>query len=119
MPLTVDESGDVRIVRVSEARLTYPTLSAFFNEVKALVEGGARKLVIDLATVTYIDSAAIGCLMDIHRLLQEKSGAVKLCSLQPRVETMIKMTGVNKIVDLVPDEEQGMAAFSGRRSTSR
>jgi len=119
MQLQMEDKGDVTLVHVQEAKLTYPVLSSFFSEVRQRVEAGARKMLIDLSAVSYIDSASIGCLMDIHRLLQEKSGAVKLCSLQPRVETMIKMTGVNKIVDLVPDEEQGMAAFSGRRSTPR
>jgi len=36
--------------------------------------------------------------MDVHRLLQEKGGALRLSGLQPRVETMISMTGVHKIV---------------------
>ena len=53
-------------------------LSTFFSEVRQQVEAGSRKMVIDLSAVSYIDSASIGCLMDIHRLLQEKSGAVKL-----------------------------------------
>ena len=47
------------------------------------MEGGTRKLVIDLQAVTYIDSASIGCLMDIHRLLQEKerrAQALRACS---------------------------------------
>jgi hypothetical protein len=29
---------------------------------------------------------------------------------------MISMTGVNKIIELVPDESEGIAAFSARRS---
>ena len=94
MQLQVEERGDIRIVRVQVAKLTYPTLSPFFAEVRQLVEGGTRKLVIDLQSVTYVDSASIGCLMDIYRLMQERSGAVKLSGVQPRVETMISMTGV-------------------------
>jgi anti-anti-sigma factor len=119
MQLQMEDKGDVTLVHVQEAKLTYPVLSSFFSEVRQRVEAGARKMLIDLSAVSYIDSASIGCLMDIHRLLQEKSGAVKLCSLQPRVQTMISMTGVNKIIELVPDEEQGMAAFAARRSTPR
>jgi anti-sigma B factor antagonist len=111
MQLAVQESGDVRIVRVGESRLTYPTLSAFFTEVRQIVDGGARKLLIDLSAVTYIDSAAIGCLMDIHRLLQDKSGVLRLCAPQPRVETMISMTGVHKIIGLHRDEKDALGAF--------
>ena len=120
MQLAVEENGDVRIVRVREAKLTYPALSSFFAEVRQLVEEkGARKLLIDLQAVTYIDSASIGCLMDIHRLLQDKSGAVKLSGLQPRVETMLSMTGVHKIVDIHREEDGALAAFGVRRGKGK
>ena len=67
-----------------------------------LREPDKQPVLIDLGAVSYIDSASIGCLMDIHRLLQDKAGAVKLSGLQPRVETMISMTGVHKIIDIHP-----------------
>ena len=111
MQLAFDTRGDVTVVRVQEAKLTYPVLSSFFSEVQQRVEGGARKLVIDLQAVGYLDSASIGCLMDVHRLLQEKGGALRLSGLQPRVETMISMTGVHKIVPLHRDEEEALAGF--------
>lgn len=119
MELVVDEKGDVRVVRVRETKLTYPVLSAFFAEVRQLVEGGARKLVIDLSAVSYIDSASIGCLMDIHRLLQEKAGAVRLAGLQPRVETMISMTGVHKIVNIHRDVDDAVLAFAPRKGRGK
>ena len=53
-------------------------LSAFFSEVRQRVEGGARLMVMDLAAVSYLDSASIGCLMDVHRLLQEQGGTLRL-----------------------------------------
>jgi anti-sigma B factor antagonist len=115
MELALEEIGDVRIVRVKEAKLTYPVLSSFFAEVRQVIEGGARKVLIDLGAVTYIDSASIGCLMDIHRLLQDKTGVVKLAGLQPRVETMISMTGVHKIIDIHREEADALAAFQARK----
>jgi len=119
MQLQIEDRGDVTLVHVQEAKLTYPVLSAFFSEVRQRVEAGARKMLIDLSAVSYIDSASIGCLMDIHRLLQEKTGAVKLCGLQPRVETMISMTGVHKIIDLFREEADAIAAFAPRRGAPR
>ena len=119
MQLEVDEKADVRIVRVKEAKLTYPNLSAFFAEVRQLVEEGTRKLIIDLASVTYIDSASIGCLMDIYRLMQDKGGAVKLSGVQPRVETMISMTGVHKIVGIHREESSALASFGKGRKKGK
>jgi anti-sigma B factor antagonist len=112
MQLLVESNGDVRILRVKEPKLTYPTLSSFLAEVRRLVEEGTRKLVIDLQAVTYVDSASIGCLMDVRRLLTEQGGLLKLSGLQPRVETMISMTGVNKIIDIHREEAQALAAFA-------
>ena len=111
MQLQIEERGDVTLVHVQEAKLTYPVLSAFFSEVRQRVEAGSRKMVIDLSAVSYIDSASIGCLMDIHRLLQEKAGAVNLAGLQPRVETMISMTGVHKIIDIHREEADAVESF--------
>jgi anti-anti-sigma factor len=119
MQLAVEERGDVRIVRVQEAKLTYPVLSSFFSEVRQLVDGGARKVVIDLGAVSYIDSASIGCLMDIHRLLQEKTGAVKLAGLQPRVETMISMTGVHKIIDIRREVAEALSSFGAKKARGK
>lgn len=112
MELVKEQKGAVHIVRVREAKLTYPVLSTFFSEVRQLVEAGAAALVVDLQAVTYIDSASIGCLMDIHRLLADRGGSLRLCGLQPRVATMLSMTGVHKIVDIHPDEAAALAAFA-------
>jgi anti-anti-sigma factor len=122
MQLSLERSGDVRIVRVRERKLTYPLLSSFLAEVRAVVDGGARKLVLDMGAVDYIDSASIGCLMDIHRLLRDRDGAVKLSGLQRRVGTMLTMTGVNRIVALYANEGEAVAAFAalaGDESPSR
>lgn len=119
MELNVEEKGDVRVVHVKESKLTYPVLSSFFGEVRQLVEAGARKVVIDLGAVSYIDSASIGCLMDIHRLLQERSGEVRIAALQPRVETMISMTGVHKIVDIHRDLDEAVESFSARKGRGK
>jgi len=104
MRLAVEQSGEARIVSVKQAKLTYPVLAPFFAEVRAIVEDGARELVIDLEAVTYIDSATIGCLVEIHRLLEDLGGTVTLSGLHRRVETMLSMTGVLQFLNV-----QGLA----------
>jgi anti-anti-sigma factor len=117
MECVIEQSGGVRIVRVKESKLTYPTLGEFFAEVRGLIEGGVTQLLLDLRTVTYMDSASIGCLMDIHRLLKERNGELRLSGLQPRVQTMISMTGVLRIVEAHADEAAALAAFDAAAGT--
>jgi anti-sigma B factor antagonist len=115
MQVLLEQSADVRIVRVKEARLTYPVLSSFLSAVREVVEDGARKLIIDLAAVAYIDSAAIGCLAGIIRLVKERNGALKLSGVQRRVEALLVMTGLHTVVDIYHEEAEALTAF-GRPS---
>ena len=113
MNLTTDRNQDVSVVRVNEARLMYPILSDFANTITALIGAGERKVLLDLSTVTYVDSATIGCLMDLYRQISGAGGEVKLSGVQKRVETMLTMTGTQNFIDVHPDAESALASFGG------
>jgi anti-anti-sigma factor len=113
--LSSEQHGDVWIVRVGETKLTYPVLGPFYARMRQIVDEGGRKLVIDLAGVVYVDSASIGCLLEVHRLFQGREGAVKLAGLQPRVQTMLAMTLVHKILDCHREVGEALAAFGEPR----
>jgi anti-anti-sigma factor len=113
MNLTITRTGDVTLVRVGEARLMYPLLSDFAGSVSSLLTAGDKKVVIDLAAVNYIDSASIGCLMDLYRQASAASGALKLCGVQKRVETMLTMTGAQNFLEIHPDEAGAIRSFRG------
>ena len=112
MQFEVERAGEAATLRVNVPKLTYPVLTAFFTQAHAAVAGGARTLVIDMEAVIYIDSATIGCLVEIHRLLEEQGGSVTLAGLHRRVETMITMTGVHKFLNICrPSEPPREASF--------
>ena len=115
LDLSVEHTGDVVVVRVKTAKLTYPVLSAFFDEVRAILEDGARMLVLDLEVVTYIDSATIGCLVEIHRLVADLGGALRLAGLRPRVHGMLSMTGVDRFLEVYADAAEALAVPFGPR----
>lgn len=111
MNLQIEAVGRVKVVRVKEGKLVYPILSSFFAKVSELIEAGDRQMVIDLSEVSYLDSASIGCLMDIYRLMTERGGQVKLAGLQERVETMVSLTGLHNLVELFRDEKSALESF--------
>lgn len=111
MNLEIETHDDVKVIRVKEDRLVYSILSSFFSSVTEVVEAGNKKLVIDLSDVSYLDSASIGCLMDIYRTMSEASGNVKLVGLQERVETMVSMTGLHNFIEIFSDEAAALDSF--------
>jgi anti-sigma B factor antagonist len=116
--LSVEPSGDACIVRVQTTKLTYPVLSSFFEEIRAILDDGTRHLVLDLAAVTYVDSATIGCLVDIHRVVGDRGGEVKLSGLQRRVHTMLSMTGVDRFLEVYDVEAEALASLRWPREAS-
>jgi anti-anti-sigma factor len=113
MNTTTSHVGPVVILRINEPRLTYPALSDFSTTATNLIGGGERKLVIDIASVGYVDSAAIGCLMDLYRQATAAGGTLKLAGVQKRVETMLTMTGAHNFLEVHADQASALASFGG------
>lgn len=113
MNLTTEHTAGVAIVRIGESRLMYPLLADFSGTVTALVAAGDRKVLLDLSKVTYVDSATIGCLMDLYRQITAAGGAIKLSAVQKRVETMLTMTGAHNFLEMLPDETTAISSFGG------
>jgi anti-anti-sigma factor len=111
MNVTTEQVGRVSVVRVGETRLMYPILSDFSTAVSALVAGGNRDILIDLTPVTYVDSATIGCLMDLYRQVHGAGGQLKLSGVQKRVETMLTMTGAQNFIEIHADEPSAVKSF--------
>ena len=111
MNVKTEQAGRVSIVRVGETRLMYPILSDFSNVIATLVAGGKRDILIDLAPVTYVDSATIGCLMDLYRQVHGAGGHLKLSGVQKRVETMLTMTGAQNFIEIHADEPSAVKSF--------
>jgi anti-sigma B factor antagonist len=111
MNLTTDRAHGVAIVRVQESRLMYPLLSEFANTVTSLITGGEANVLLDLSAVTYVDSATIGCLMDLYRQVHTAGGHLKLSGVQKRVETMLSMTGAQNFIEIHADEPSAVKSF--------
>jgi anti-sigma B factor antagonist len=111
MNLTTDRQHGVTVVRIHEARLMYPILSEFANAISSLITSGEGKVLLDLSAVTYVDSATIGCLMDLYRQASAGGGVLKLAGVQKRVETMLSMTGAQNFLEIHADEASALRSF--------
>ncbi len=111
MNLTTDRSQGVSIVRVNETRLMYPLLSEFASTITSLIGSGERRVLLDLSAVTYVDSATIGCLMDLYRQATAAGGALRLSGVQKQVETMLTMTGAQELLEIHPDAPSAIRSF--------
>jgi anti-sigma B factor antagonist len=111
MNVSTTRTGDIVVLHVNEARLTYPSLGEFAAVAMDLIDKGERRIVLHLGPVTYVDSATIGCLMDLYRQATAAGGHLKLAAVQKRVNTMLTMTGAHHFLEVFPDEPEALASF--------
>lgn len=88
------------------------------NDLKKLVEGGARKVVLDLASVEYVDSAGIGVLVGTAGLLRQVGGGLMLARPQHRVSEIFKMVRVQSVLPVFPDVESAALGFGEAAAAS-
>ncbi len=76
-----------------------------------------RDLVVNLAGVTFIDSAGVGVLVGAWRRLGTRRGSLALAAPSPQVRRILATTGLTKVLavyDLEADAVQASQAQAGR-----
>lgn len=113
MKVSTRKDGGAVVVRVEVPRLVYATLDSFVDQVGAHLEADRPAVVFDLAPVNYLDSAAIGCLMDLYRRASAKQGRIALAGVMDRVERMLRMTGAHEFIPIYGSADEAVRALLG------
>ena len=110
--LTTHKKGDVIIVDVSGRLTLGESTSALRTMMRELVEGGSRRIVLNMAEVTYIDSSGIGELVAAYTTIATAGGAVKLLNLAKRVHELLYITKLYTVFESFEDEASAIGSFS-------
>jgi anti-sigma B factor antagonist len=111
MQIQTKSVNGVLVVSLAEKRLDSRLAVGFKDKVSELIEGGNRSIVIDLSAVDFIDSSGIGCLVTCLKLIGPK-GRIALWGLKPAVESMFKLTRMDRVFTLCASEEQALQAVN-------
>ena len=74
-----------------------------------------RKVALDMAETDFVDSAAVGWLIQTHRDLQRAGGAMVLHSIRPTVMQMFQLLKVGQAIPLRNNEQAARALLCGDR----
>lgn len=85
--------------------------SALRDTVKNLL-AETKKVIINLADCTYIDSGGLGTLVGLYSSAQNAGGMVKLAKLQQRVVDLLQVTKLLTVFDVYDTEEDAVRSFA-------
>ena len=73
------------------------------------VDGGVRRLVIDLRGIDYADSAGLGLIMLLYGKMKTVQGSLRIAAPSPTLLQLFELTNTNQILAIYPDIAAALA----------
>lgn len=109
----VCDMDGVTIVRLRARELDETKLQRLTHEFAEVVEETkGNRLVIDLGEVAFLTSTGIGAIIALQKKLHSEGGNLKLCSLNPDILSLFKITQVDRLFDIQPNADEAVKSFS-------
>ena len=105
MELEERTAGDVTIVTVTgDITLNKGGDAMLKDKVQSLLQQDRRQILVDLASVSYVDSAGLGA--------KNRGGALKLVNVTKRLKDLLVVTKLLTVFDTFDDEASALASFT-------
>ena len=113
MQFETESKGDVVIVRV-DGDITMGKGSDVIlkDKVNSLMQQGHRKILLDLGKVSYVDSAGLGQLVQIHATTTRQGATLKVLNVTKRLRDLLVVTKLLLVFDTFENEAEALASFS-------
>lgn len=86
--------------------------NSFREKVKSLLAAGKKKIVLNLANVSYIDSAGLGTLVATFHSARSQGATLKLANLGQKFKEVLQVTKLMTVFDTYENEASAISSFS-------
>jgi anti-sigma B factor antagonist len=83
------------------------------DKIRSLLQQGHKQIVVNLAGVSYVDSAGLGELVRTHATASQQGASVKLTNMTKRLQDLLVITKLSTVFDSYDDEASAVASFGG------
>ena len=110
MKLLVEKFDDVTVVALQVETLDANNADDFRGDMEPVLRD-ARKLVLDLSKVTFLDSRGCGAILSCLKRVTENGGDLKLCHVTRPARIIFDLIRLHRICEIVETKEQAIAGF--------
>lgn len=104
--MKLEKNGEMLVVRL-DGELDHHYAMRIREAVdSAVMVGDVRRIVFDFSNVGFMDSSGIGTIMGRYRLMQAVGGSVSAFGVSPRLDKLISMSGIKKIIKIYNTEKE-------------
>ncbi len=110
--MTTRQVGDVTVVDAAGRITLGDGATTFRDTVRDLSAAGHKKMLMNLAEVSYIDSSGIGEMVSAFTTVTNQGGQMKLLNLTKRVKDLLQITKLYTVFDVYDDEAEAVRKFA-------
>jgi anti-anti-sigma factor len=95
-----------------------PECARLEREVDEMIAARQTLVIFDMAGVTHADSAAIGTIVRCLAKLKNAGGALRIAATQSMIDYSLKLTKVDKVIEIFPTVEMATKGFSAPEASA-
>jgi anti-sigma B factor antagonist len=88
--------------------------SEFHEAVRLLVERGEKRILLNMANISYVDSSGLGELVSSFTTFDKNAGVIKLLHLSEKVNQLMILTKLLTIFDVYSNETEAVESFTNQ-----
>ncbi len=115
--LTVRERDGVTIVRFNTESLLGHDVEHLNNRIHAIIEGGARRLVLDFKHVRYAGSATLGMMLSLLNVIEKAGGRMALSHAE-HLAPLLKVTRADRLFIIAPDAKAAVELLNAANASA-
>ena len=117
MQICEEIDGDRLIVSL-QGHLDTAAAPSFEQRLLAVIEQGARRVVVDCGGVDYVNSAGLKTFLLAAKRLDTVKGKFVLCALKPNVSLILETIGFDRIMTILPTREAALQSVGGEATAA-
>ncbi|MCG8510478.1 MAG: STAS domain-containing protein [Rhodospirillales bacterium] len=75
-----------------------------------------HRVVLDMHEASYMDSAALGWLIQVHKEFSAGGGKLVVCSVPPAINRLFSLMSLDKVISIEKDQASALDAVQGAAS---
>jgi len=112
LKMTNREVDGVSVVALDGRIVLGEESNALREKVKSLIAEGKKKVVLNMANITFIDSAGLGTLVAAHHSAKSQGAALKLAHLGAKFQEVLQITKLLTVFDVYNTEAEAVSSFA-------
>jgi anti-sigma B factor antagonist len=80
-------------------------------KINAIIQAGAKKILLNLGDVPYIDSAGLGEVVRTYTTVSRHGGVLKLLNLTKRIQDLLAITKLLTVFETYDSEAEAVKSF--------